>query len=371
MIVGTVRETKDIENRVGLIPSFVSLLVNDGHEVMIETMAGYKSGFTDDEYLKAGAEIISRAEDVYECSDIVVKVKEPQPNEYSCIRENQVIFSYLHLAPNLNLLKGLIDSKAVCIAYETVGGSRGNLPLLEPISTIAGRMSIIVAANLLQIHNNGSGTLISGVPGVTSANVAIIGGGVVGSNAAFMAYGMGADVTILDDNIQVLRKIERLYRGRAKTIFSNAQNIMTVIKNSDIVIGSVLIHGAEAPKVISRDMVKIMQHGSVIIDVSIDQGGCAETSRVTTLSDPTYEVDGVIHYCVPNMTAAFAKTASIALGNSTFPYIQTIAKEGYQKALLSDSYLRSGLNVYKGNVTHKVVAEAHGLPYVDPCQLLK
>lgn len=371
MIIGVVKEIKDLEGRVGLIPPLVSQLVESKHEVVIEALSGEKSGFSDEQYLKAGAKIVSSPRDIYSFVDIVVKVKEPQPSEYHLIRNEQIIFSYLHLAPNRELVEALLKSGATCIAYETVTNDNGELPLLEPMSTIAGRMSIIVASNLLASNNRGSGLLISGVPGVKPANVTVIGGGTVGSNAAMMACGMSANVTLIDNNISVLKRIETTFSGRINTVYSNRDNIMNSIKHSDIVIGSVLKYADESPKLISRDMIKTMKEGSVLIDVAIDQGGCSETSRTMTLSDPVYEIDGIIHYCVPNMNGAFPRTASISLNNSTFNYLKKIADLGFKEAALSDNGLMNGINIINGHITQKCVAKSHNMPYTDPCQLLK
>ncbi len=371
MIIGTVREIKNLECRVGLIPSFISRLVKDGHDVIVESGAGTLSGFPDETYLEAGARIVASPEDVYSYADMIVKVKEPQRSECKLLRESQIIFTFLHLAANQELTQALIDSKSICIAYETITDDFGGLPILDPMSAIAGRMSVIIAANILQHHNNGKGILISGVPGVVPAKVAIIGGGRVGSNAASMAYGMGADVTVLDKNIEVLKRIDETYNHRIKTIVANRSNLTEVIKDADIVIGAILVKGSEAPKIITRDMLKIMKQGSVIIDTAIDQGGCFETSYPTTLADPTYEVDGIIHYCVTNMPGAFPRTSTIALNNSAFNYIKKISDLGCVNAILSDPHLMNGLNIYKGNITYKTIADIHNLPYTDPCRLLK
>lgn len=371
MIIGTLRELKNMENRVGLIPSFVTSLSQNGHDVMVESGAGKNAGFSDEQYLEAGAKIVSNASDVFECADMIVKVKEPLSSEFKMIKKDQVIFTYFHLAPDYEQTKALIESQAVCIAYETVTDKNGMLPLLAPMSSIAGRMSVIVAANILQTHNNGSGVLISGAPGVPPANVVIIGGGCVGLNAAAVAYGVGAGVTVIDNNVNVLNRIDGLYHGRVRTIYSNKHNITAALKDADIVIGGVLIAGARAPKLITREMLRVMKCGSVIVDVAIDQGGCCETSRATTHSEPTYEVDGIVHYCVANMPGAFSRTSTIALSNSTFPYINKIANMGYKNALVSDSNLLNGLNIMHGNITNKAVAEAQNLQYVDPMKLLK
>lgn len=371
MIVGIVREIKDFEHRVGLIPSFVSQLAQSNHEVVVETLAGEKSGFSDEQYLEAGAKIVLDAADVYSCADIIIKIKEPQLSEHNLLRRDQIILSFCHLATQKELVEALLRSGTTCIAYETVTGENGTLPLLEPVSIIAGRMSMIIASNLLTSNNGGSGMLISGVPGVKPANVTIIGGGVVGSNSIMMANGMFANITLIDNNISVLKRIENNYKGRVNTVYSNRNNIMESIKHSDIIIASVLEYAVETPKLISRDMIKAMKKGSVLVDVSIDQGGCSETSHPTTYMDPIYEVDGVIHYCVSNIASIVANTASVSLSNSIFPYLKKITELGLKRAVLSDGGLRNGINVMDGYITHECIAKAHNVPYTDPCQLLK
>lgn len=370
MIIGVVKEIKDSENRVGLIPSFVSQLVQSGHEVVVETLSGDKAGFSDEQYLAGGAKIVSNANEVYSYADIIVKIKEIQQSEYHLIHKDQIIFSYCHLATNKELTNALLESDVTYIAYETVQNERGELPLLEPTSTIAGRMSMIVASNLLMSNQGGSGTLISGVPGVLPANVMILGGGTVGSNAVAMACGMFANVTLIDNNIAVLKQIEHKYNGMINTLYSTRDTIMDVIKRSDIVIAGILKYAEETPKLISRDMIKAMKEGSVLVDVSIDQGGCAETSRPASLSEPAYEIDGIIHYCVSNMASAFAKTASVSLSNAVFPYLKKIADFGLKNASLSDNSLMNGINIMNGCVTQKCIAQTHALPYTNPCQLL-
>ena len=364
MIVGIVKELKDNENRVGLIPSFVSSLRRKGQEIVVETGAGVGSGFSDEEYLSAGATIAISSKVVYSKADMIVKVKEPQKAEYQLMRENQVVFSYMHLAPSLELTEALLKTKAICIAYETVTDDLGQLPLLAPMSAIAGRMSIMIGANLLQAHFGGCGLLASGVPGVASANVVILGGGYVGTNAAFVANGIGANVTVLDHNIRSLRKIDDMFKGNVRTIFSNKNTILEAIREADIVVGAAYVAGSSAPKLITRDMIKDMRKGSVIVDVSIDQGGCCETSHPMPHSDPYYEVDGVIHYCVSNMPGAYAKTATIALNDATYPFVEKITNLGYEKALRDDKHLLAGLNIYKGQITCEAVAKTHRKPCV-------
>jgi len=370
MIVGIVKETKDNENRVGLSPNFVSDLKQKGHEIIVEAGSGVGSGFADEEYLLAGATISGSNKNVYLRADMIVKVKEPQKSEYSLIRENQIIFCYLHLAPHPELTDVLLKSKAVCIAYETVTDDDGNLALLAPMSAIAGRMSVTIGANLLQKHFGGLGSLVSGIPGVSPSKIAILGGGFAGQNAAFIAHGLGSDVTVLDTNVKALQKIDYLFKGQVKTMYSNKKSILESISNADIVVGAVNVAGSSAPKIITRDMIKKMKKGSVIVDISIAQGGCCETSRPTSHSDSYYEIDGVLHYCVPNMSGAYARTATIALNNATYPFIEKLADLGYEKALKTDIHILNGLNIYKGHITYEAVADAQGKQYTDPRELL-
>ncbi len=346
MIVGVPKEIKNHEYRVGLIPSFVAEIVQAGHEVIVESDAGVGSGFSNDEYLKYGATIVQSSDAVWDRSDFIVKVKEPLRSEYSKIKSRHILFTYLHLASNPELTNVLSQSGAICLAYETVQDANGRLPLLEPMSTIAGRMSILVASNLLQKTNGGSGILPTGMPGVPPANVVILGGGTVGINATDIAHGMHANVTVIDNNISVLRKIDEMFLGQGQTLFSNESNISSSIEKADIFIGSVLIPGKAAPKLVTREMVQNMKKGSVIVDVAIDQGGCLETSRPTTHDDPTYEVNGVISYCVANMPGAYGKTSTIALNNATFPYVKKIADMGIMAALEKDPGLKKALCVF-------------------------
>lgn len=366
MIIGVPKEIKNHEYRVGLVTSSVRELVSFGHQVLVETQAGVGIGLSDSDYQTAGATIISTAKEVFTRSEMIVKVKEPQAEERAMLREGQILFTYLHLAPDLPQTKDLIDSKAVCIAYETVTDNRGRLPLLAPMSEVAGRMSIQAGAQALENSNGGRGLLLSGVPGVEPAKVVILGGGVVGSNAARMAIGLRADVTILDRSPETLRALDIEFQGKAKVIYSTNELIDRLVPEADMIIGAVLIPGAAAPKLITAEHVKQMKPGSALVDVAIDQGGCFETSRPTTHTEPSYMVDEVVHYCVANMPGAVARTSAFALNNATLPYVMKLAEQGYKKALLSDPGFLAGLNVIYGKVTCKEVAEAFNLHYTDP-----
>ena len=363
MNIGTVKEIKINENRVGIIPSFVASLAKQGHCVFVEKNAGVGSGFTDEDYRKAGATVLETADEVWQKSDMIVKVKEPLKSEYGKIRPNQILFTYLHLAPDVEQTEALINSGAVCIAYETVTDAFGKLPLLSPMSTIAGRMSVLVATNLLQTQHGGCGTLPCGVPGVPPSKVLILGGGHVGQNAAFIAHGIGADVTVLDNWQPTLDRITTLFHNQVKTAYSNPDTVAKLIADADIVIGAALVAGLSTPKLVTKEMVKTMKKGSVIVDVAIDQGGCCETSHPTTHDNPYYTVDGVVHYCVTNMPGAYARTATISLNNATYPFIEKLANSGYKKALREDKHLRNGLNVFKGKLTHPAVAKSQNRPF--------
>ncbi|WP_455222653.1 alanine dehydrogenase [Kaarinaea lacus] len=363
MKIGVPKEIKNHEYRVGLTPAGARALTAAGHDVLIETMAGDKIGFNDDDYVQAGARIVSAAADAYQC-EMVIKVKEPQPAEYALLKEGQVLFTYLHLAPDPQQTQALLERKVIGIAYETVTDAKGRLPLLTPMSEVAGRLSIQAGAYALQMANGGIGTLLGGVPGVTAANVAIIGGGVVGTEAAKMALGMGANVSILDTNIDRLRYLDDVMGPAIKTRYSDAYAIDELTASADLVIGAVLIPGKQAPKLITRQHLKEMKNGSVFVDVAIDQGGCAETSRPTTHSNPTYIENGVVHYCVANMPGAVAKTSTMALTNATLPYALQLANKGWQQALKEHSGLRNGLNVFLGKVTNQAVAEDLGYEYL-------
>ncbi|MBM7071904.1 alanine dehydrogenase [Shewanella sp. 202IG2-18] len=369
MIIGVPKEIKNHEYRVGMVPSSVRELTLHGHSVFVETTAGEGIGFSDQDYINAGAEILKTADDVFKQSEMIVKVKEPLAVERARLREDQILFTYLHLAPDLPQTQDLVNSGAVCIAYETVTDDRGALPLLAPMSEVAGRMSIQAGAMALEKSKSGRGMLLGGVPGVEPAKVVIIGGGMVGCNAAQMAVGMGADVTILDRSIDALRRINVQFGSTVKAVYSTADAIERHVLEADLVIGGVLIPGAAAPKLVTRDHISRMKPGSAIVDVAIDQGGCAETSKATTHQDPTYIVDDVVHYCVANMPGAVARTSTFALNNATLPYIMKLAKMGYKKALQSDKHLLNGLNVMHGKVTIKEVAEAHGMDYVPAEQM--
>jgi len=371
MLIGIPKEIKNHEYRVGLVPASVHELVHQGHQVLVETDAGSGIGFSDDHYRGVGAEIVETAEAVFSRAELIVKVKEPLTEERSRLREGQILFTYLHLAPDRTQTEDLIRSGATCIAYETVTSANGSLPLLAPMSEVAGRMSIQAGAQCLEKSNAGCGMLLGGVPGVSPAKVVIIGGGVVGSNAAKIAIGMGAKVTILDRSLEVLRRLDAQFGARLVTLYSTKELLEQQVLSADLVIGSVLVPGAAAPKLISAEMIKAMKTGSAIVDVAIDQGGCFATSQATTHADPTYIVDDVVHYCVANMPGAVPKTSTFALNNATLPYIISIANKGYKAALLDDPHLLNGLNVYQGRVTCRSVADSLGLEYVDPSSVLK
>lgn len=371
MIVGCPKEIKAQEHRVGLVPSSVKELVAHGHEVIIETNAGAAINFTDDDYKAAGASIRATAKEIFDEADMVVKVKEPQKVECEMLREGQVLFTYLHLAADPAQTQGLMDSKCVAIAYETVTGRDGyGLPLLAPMSEVAGRLAVIEGAHYLQKHLGGEGKLVCGVPGVDSAKIIVIGGGVAGLNAARVAAAMGADLTILERDHDRLRFLDDFFHGTAKVIYSNRDYLENAVKDADMVIGAVLVPGASAPKLIDRAMLKTMKEGSVIVDIAIDQGGCFETSKPTTHNDPVYEVEGVTHYCVANMPGAVPRTSAQALNNAVLPYTLQLADKGWQKALADNVNLRNGLNVCYGDITYRSVAESLDLPFnPDPQKL--
>lgn len=370
MLVGIPKEIKNHEYRVGMTPAGVYELVRHGHQILVETNAGFAIGYDDADYVKAGANIAKSAEEVYAKADMIVKVKEPQPSECKMLRSGQLLFTYLHLAPDPEQTRGLLDADCVAIAYETVTDDTGGLPLLAPMSEVAGRLAIQAAAHSLERPRGGCGVLMGGVPGVKPANVVVIGGGVVGINSARMAAGLGADVTIFDRNLNVLKKIDNDFNGRIKTIFSNHMNLEKAIHYAHVVVGAVLIPGAAAPKLVSRAMLKDMKKGSVLVDVAIDQGGCFETSMPTTHQDPTYIVDDVVHYCVANMPGAVAKTSTLALTNATLPFVVELANKGYNRALADNPHLLNGLNICRGNVTYYAVARDLGYNYVDPRSLM-
>lgn len=370
MRVGTVREIKNHEYRVGLTPESVRELVAAGHDLLVETGAGAGIGASDAQYRDAGAIIAPDAVAVFEQAEMIVKVKEPQAAERALLREGQILFTYLHLAPDPEQTADLVRSKAVCIAYETVTGRDGGLPLLKPMSQVAGRMSIQAGASALEKAHGGRGILLGGVPGVAPGKVTVIGGGVVGFNAAQMAAGLGADVTILDRDPEVLERLGHYFEARAKTRFSNKANLAECVAAADLVIGAVLIPGAEAPKLVSRDMLSSMNPGSVLVDVAIDQGGCFETSHATTHEAPTYVVDGIVHYCVANMPGAVARTSTYALNNVTLPHALRIANKGWAGALRDDPHLAQGLNVWNGQVTYAAVARDLGYAHMPVSEIL-
>ncbi|GAY19637.1 alanine dehydrogenase [Sphingobium fuliginis] len=370
MIVGTVREIKNHEYRVGLTPESVHELTAHGHRVLVESGAGEGIGAHDGLYARAGAEIVDDPAGIFATAEMIVKVKEPQPEERALLRPGQILYTYLHLAPDPDQARELMASGAIGIAYETVTDAHGGLPLLKPMSQVAGRMAIQAGATALEKAHGGRGVLLGGVPGVLPAKVAVIGGGVVGFNAAQMAAGLGADVTILDRSPEVLERLGIHFEARAKTRFSNRANLAECVAEADLVIGAVLIPGAAAPKLVSADMLKTMKKGAVLVDVAIDQGGCFETSHPTTHDDPTYIVEGIVHYCVANMPGAVARTSTYALNNVTLPHALRIADLGWNEALRADPHLLAGLNVWNGQITYRAVAEALGLPYIPAEQAI-
>jgi alanine dehydrogenase len=363
MLVGVVKEIKPKENRVAITPAGVEQMISHGHLVLVETGAGDGSGFSDEDYVRAGGKICSSAKEIYKKSEMIMKVKEPLPVEYPLIRKGQIVFTYFHFAANAELTKAIIDSECVAVAYETIERENGSLPLLTPMSEIAGRMAIQEGAKYLEKTFGGKGILLSGVPGVEPATVMIIGGGVVGTNAAKIAAGLGARVFLIDVNLERLRYLSDIMPSNVVTTVSNPENIRKLLKEADLVVGAVLLHGAIAPKLITREMLKLMKKGSVIVDVAIDQGGCIETSKPTTHDDPVYVVDGIIHYCVANMPGAVSLTSTKALINATLPYALDIADKGYKKAAQENPEIARGINIIKGKVTHKGVAEAFDLEY--------
>jgi len=366
MLIGVPKEIKSHEYRVGLVPASVREVVAHGHEVIVERDAGGGIGMTDADYESAGASIVDAAETVFERAEMIVKVKEPQAAERARLRPEQVLFTYLHLAPDPEQTEDLVKSGSVCIAYETVTQPGGGLPLLAPMSEVAGRMSIQAGAMCLEKERGGLGVLLGGVPGVNPAKVVVLGGGVVGSNATFIAVGMGAEVYVVDRSAEVLRRIWRQFGASVNTVFSTRDSIQELVLAADLVIGGVLIPGAAAPKLVTAEHIKQMKPGSVVVDVAIDQGGCFETAHPTTHDDPTYVIDDVVHYCVANMPGAVPRTSTFALNNVTLPHVLTLADKGYRQALLDDPHLLAGLNVHKGDVTCKEVAEGLGYSFRDP-----
>ncbi|HZT31841.1 MAG TPA: alanine dehydrogenase [Bryobacteraceae bacterium] len=358
MIIGVPKEVKDHETRVALVPSGVTALREAGHEVLVQSGAGQGSSITDREYMQAGAAILSKAEEVWRKADLIAKVKEPQPSEYAFFRPGLILFTYLHLAPLPELTDHMLESGVSGVAYETILEEDGSLPLLTPMSEVAGRMSVQVGAQYLEAPNGGRGLLLGGVPGVAPANVVILGGGVVGTNAAKVALGMGAHVTIIDRNLNRLRELDDIFNGLVVTLASNSWTISEALKSADLVVGAVLIPGASAPKLVRRQMIANMKRGSVVVDVAIDQGGCFETSHPTTHTEPVFLVDGVLHYCVSNMPAAVPHTSTFALTNATFPYLLELANKGLERACAGHPALSKGVNTYNGYVTHAGVAES-------------
>jgi alanine dehydrogenase len=364
MRIGVPKEIKNHEYRVGLVPSSVQELVHNGHQVLVQTDAGIGAGLTDADYVAAGATIVDSADQIFAEAEMIVKVKEPLAVERKKLRKGQILFTYLHLAPDAEQTRDLIASGAICIAYETVTAANGALPLLTPMSEVAGRLAPQVGAHSLEKAQGGRGVLLGGVPGVPAAEVVILGGGVSGTHAATIAVGMGAQVTVVDRSADVLKRLASQFGTSISTVFSTRSAIEELVRRADLLIGTVLVPGAAAPKLVTHDMVRTMKPGSVIVDVAIDQGGCVETSHATTHSDPTYVVDGVVHYCVANMPGAVARTSTFALNSVTLPFTLALANKGWKKALAQDVHLRNGLNVFEGQVTCEPVALAHGLPYV-------
>ncbi len=370
MRIGVPKEIKPQENRVGLTPESVKVLTSNGHEVLVEINGGHEAGFDNEQYKKSGAKIIDNAKDIFGESDIIVKVKEPLVNEIKMIREDQIVFTYLHLAAAKELTEGLVKSKSICIAYETITDNKGRLPLLAPMSAVAGRMSVQAGAHCLEKNQKGRGILLGGAPGGVPGNVVILGGGVVGENAAVIATGMRAKVHIIDKSAQRLKELSKIFGDKIIPQLSDETDLEKLISECDLLIGGVLIPGAEAPKLVTKKMIKKMKRGSVIVDVAIDQGGCVETSKPTTHANPTYIVDDIVHYCVANMPGGVPRTSTLALNKATLPFLNKLANEGYNKALLNDPNFMAGLNVYKGNVTYKAVAEAFGHKYISPNELI-
>jgi len=371
MRIGVPKEIKNHEYRVGLTPDSVLEFVAHGHDVLVETAAGAGIGSDDEVYRAAGAVIAGSAAEIFEQAEMIVKVKEPQAVERAMLRPGQILFTYLHLAPDPEQTRELIESGAVCIAYETVTDARDGLPLLAPMSQVAGRLAIQAGAYCLERAHGGSGMLLGGIPGVESASVVVIGGGMVGENAIQMAVGMAADVTVLDRNVEVLQHLARRFGPGLNTVYSQKATLERYVLDADLVVGAVLIPGASAPKLVTADMVRRMRPGSVLVDVAIDQGGCFETSHPTTHAEPTYVVDDVVHYCVANMPGAVPKTSTQALNNVTLPYALALADQGYRSALLHNPHFLNGLNVHEGRITHPAVAEAQGLAFVEPASALQ
>jgi alanine dehydrogenase len=370
MIIGVPKEIKLQEHRIGLTPDSVKILTDKGHEVLVQNNGGFEAGFTNEDYKNSGAKIIDKAEDIFKQADLIVKVKEPQMNEVAMIRENQIIYTYLHLAAAKELTEGLIKSKSICIAYETVTDDNGRLPLLAPMSAVAGRMSIQAGAHSLEKNQKGRGLLLGGAPGVEPAIVVILGGGVVGENAAIIATGMRGKVYVVDKSEKRLKELHEMFGDKIIPSQSDKIDLKKLISECDLLVGGVLIPGAEAPKLVTKEMIKSMKRGSVIVDVAIDQGGCVETSKPTTHADPTYIVDDVVHYCVANMPGGVPRTSTMALNKATLPMLIKLADQGYEKTLKENKNYLAGLNVFKGEITYKSVADAFNFKYSPPEKLI-
>lgn len=370
MKIGLPKEIKDNEYRVGLTPAGVNALANAGHEVFVQKTAGEGSGFSDEQYVNAGGKMLETADEVWQTGDMIVKVKEPVAPEYPRMRENQLLFTYLHLAPEFELTKQMMERKVTGVAYETITDKKGTLPLLTPMSEVAGRMSVQVAATYLEKMNGGKGILLGGVPGVPAANVVIIGGGIVGTEAAKMAVGLGAKVTIIDINLDRLRQLDDIFLSKVQTLASSRYSIHEAISHADVVIGGVLVVGAAAPKLVTRDMLKDIPNGSVLVDVAVDQGGCFETTHATTHSNPTFYEEGVLHYCVANMPGAVPRTSTFALTNATLPYALSLANKGFEQAIADDAGLKEGVNTYAGKCTYEAVATSQNIEYTPLDSLL-
>jgi len=370
MLIGLPKEIKNHEYRVGLTPASVRELTLHGHQVLVQTGAGAAIGLSDEQYKAAGATLVADVKEIFAKAEMIVKVKEPQPQECAMLRAGQILYTYLHLAPDPEQTAALVKSGAVCIAYETITGPGGGLPLLAPMSEVAGRMAVQAGAAHLEKSKGGMGILLGGVPGVPAAHVAIIGAGVVGTHALQMAVGMGARVTVLDKSVDRLRQLDLIFGNRINTVYSNAHSVEEAVLDADLVVGGVLVPGAAAPKLVTRDMISRMKKGAVVVDVAIDQGGCFETSHATTHAEPTYVVDGVVHYCVANMPGAVARTSTFALNNATIGHAVALADKGWKQALKDDAHLKNGLNVANGHVTYEAVARDLGYAYVSADSLL-
>ena len=370
MKIGVPKEIKPQEHRIGLTPDSVKILTSNGNQVFVEKDGGFEAGFDDEQYKKVGAKIVNKAEDIFNDSEMIVKVKEPLPEEVKMIRENQIVFTYLHLAAAKELTQGLINSKSICIAYETVTDNNGRLPLLAPMSAVAGRMSVQAGAHCLEKNQKGRGLLLGGAPGVNPGNVVILGGGVVGENAAIIATGLQAKVYVVDKSEERLKQLKDMFGDKIIPQHSDKVDLDKLISECDLLVGGVLIPGAEAPKLVTKNMLKKMKRGSVIVDVAIDQGGCVETSKPTTHADPTYIVDDIVHYCVANMPGGVPRTSTLALNKATLPFLSKLAKDGYKKSLQDDPNFLAGLNIHKGSVTYKAVADIFGHNFVSPIEAI-